>query len=132
MQLKNFINISMDDILFCWLIINLWSLSEEKAIQSKAAAQIQRWAITVWALNHSLKDRPGSQNSNANFFSRYSLKYTYEGSSQLTNQVLLTELLHSPVTSKELSFSSQCDPVWSKVIEYVLTGWSNSICEQLK
>ena len=32
-------------------------------------------------------------------------------------QVLLTELSHSPVTSKQISFLSQHDPVLSKVIQ---------------
>ena len=47
-------------------------------------------------------------------------------------QVLSTELSHLPVTSKEISFSSQHDPVLSKVIECILTGWPDSISEQLK
>ena len=38
-----------------------------------AAARIQRWAILLSAYNYSLKYRSGSENSNANFFSRFSL-----------------------------------------------------------
>ena len=47
--------------------------SEQKGITSMAAARIQRWAILLSAYNYSLKYRSGSENSNANFFSRFSL-----------------------------------------------------------
>ena len=47
--------------------------SEQKGIPSMAAARIQRWAILLSAYNYSLKYRSGSENSNANFFSRFSL-----------------------------------------------------------
>ena len=107
-------------------------LSEEKAIPSMAAAQIQRWAIILSAYNYFHKYGPSSQNSNANFFSRYPLKNTNQESPKLTNQVLLMEFLHSPVASKESSFSSQRDSVLSKVTEYVLTSGPDSISEQLK
>ena len=89
-------------------------LSEEKGIPSMAAAQIQRWAITLTAYNYSLKYRPGFQNSNADLFGRYPLKNTNKESSQLTNQVLLTKLLQSPITSKKIV--AQHEPALSKVI----------------
>ena len=41
-----------------------------------AAAQIQRWAITLASYNYSPKYRHGLQNSNANFFSRCPLTNT--------------------------------------------------------
>ena len=91
-----------------------------------AAAWNQRWAITLSVCNYSVKYRPSSHNSNADFFSRYPLENTNQESSHLTNQALLTELLHSPVTPEEISYSSQHDPVIFEVIEYVLSS------EQLK
>ena len=81
-------------------------LSEVKAISSEAAAQIQKWAITLLAYNYCPKYRPGSQNSNANLLSRYPLKNTNQECSQLTNQVLLMEFSYSPLASKEISFWS--------------------------
>ena len=50
----------------------------------------------------------------------------------MTNQALLTELSHSHITSKEISFSLQWKPVLFKVTEYVLTGWPDSKSKQLK
>ena len=50
----------------------------------------------------------------------------------MTNQALLTELLHSHINFKEISFSLQWKPVLFKVIEYVLTGWPDSKSKQLK
>ena len=46
-------------------------LSEQKGISSMAAARIQLWAILLSAYNYSLKYRRSSENSNADFFSRF-------------------------------------------------------------
>ena len=103
-------------------------LSEENAIPPMAVGRIQRLAITI-----SVNINSVPKIVMPNVFSRYPLQNTNQESSQLTNQVLLTELSrYSPVTSKQISFLSQRDPVLSKVIGYVLTGWPNSTSEQLK
>ena len=106
-------------------------LSEEKAIPSMAAARIQRWAIIMSTYNYTLKYRSGSENLNADFFSRYPSKDDTNESSIVTNNVLMTELSHSPVTSKEVSSFSKRDPIVSSVIEYVQTGWPNKPPEGL-
>ena len=66
------------------------------------------------------------------FFSRDPLENTNQESLQLTSQALLSQLLHSHITSKEISFSLQWKPVLFKVLEYVLTGWPDSKRKQLK
>ena len=38
---------------------------------SMAAARVQRWAIVISAYNYSLNYRSGSENPNANYFSRF-------------------------------------------------------------
>ena len=48
------------------------------------------------------------------------------------NHVFLTELEHAPVTSKEVAYFINHDPLSSKVYNYVNHGWPNIIEEQLK
>lgn len=107
-------------------------LAENKAIPSMAAARIQRWAITLSAYNYTLKYRPGSLNSNADFFSRYPSENLNEEQSTITNNIFLTELSHSPITSTEISYYSKHDSIISLVIEYTLTAWPNKIADRLK
>ena len=104
-------------------------LAENKAIPSMAAARIQRWAITLSAYNYILKYRPGSLNSNADFFSRYPSENLNEEQSTITNNIFLTELSHSPITSTEISYYSKHDPIISLVMEYTLTTWPNKIAD---
>ena len=107
-------------------------LAENKAIPSMAAARKQRWAITLSAYNYILKYRPGSLNSNADFFSRYPSENLNEEQSTITNNIFLTELSHSPITSTEISYYSKHDPIISLVMEYTLTAWPNKIADRLK
>ena len=46
-------------------------LSEQKRILNMAATRTQRWDILLSAYNYSLKYRSSSENSNADFFSRF-------------------------------------------------------------
>ena len=80
--------------LLCWLIITTFELLfEEKAIPSMAAAWNQRWAITLSVCNYSLKYRPGSHNSNADFFSRYPLGSTNQESSHFDKSGIVNRTL---------------------------------------
>ena len=42
------------------------------------------------------------------------------------------ELSHSHITSKEIGFSLQREPVLFKVIEYVVTGWPDGKSKKLE
>ena len=76
-------------------------LSEQKGIPSMAAARIQCWTILLSAYNYSLKCCSNSKNSNANFFSCF-LSNEKDSFSSVKNEVFMTELIHAPVTSKEI------------------------------
>ena len=65
------------------------------------------------------------------FFNKYPLENTNQEISQLINQVLLSDLLPSTFTSKEINYLSQSEAVLSRVIQYVLKGWPYSLSEQL-
>ena len=51
---------------------------------------------------------------------------------QLKNEIFMTELIHAPVTSKEVGEVSKTDPIISNVIDSVLCGWPSKVNEQLK
>jgi len=108
-------------------------LSENKAIPSMTAARIQRWAIILSAYNYTLQYRTGIENGNADFASRFPTDNSCkEETSSITNNILLTELEHSPVTAEEVKRYSRLDPIISKVIYYVHETWPDKIDEQCK
>ena len=76
-------------------------LSEQKGIPSMAAPLIQHWAILSSAYNYSLKYCSSSENPNADFFSHFPSNEK-KSSSSVKNEVFMTELIHAPVTSKEI------------------------------
>ena len=57
---------------------------------------------------------------------------SYEKHSAIENHVFLTELIHAPVTAKEVAIYTNRDSMLSKVINYINHGWPNKIEEQLK
>ena len=101
-------------------------LSEQKGIPSMAVACIQWWAILLSAYNYSLKYCSGSENSNADFFS-HSPSNEKNSSSSVKNKVFMTELIHAPVTSKEIGEVSKKDPIISNVIDFILCGWPSKV-----
>ena len=59
------------------------------------AACIQRWTILLFAYNYSLKYCSGSENSNADFFSRFPLNEK-DSFSSVKNELFMTELFDAP------------------------------------
>lgn len=55
------------------------------------------------------------------------MENTNQESSQLFNQLLITELSSSAFTSKEMTYLSHCDLVLSKVTECVFTAWPDKL-----
>ena len=85
------------------------------------AARIQRWAIFLSAYNYTVKYRSGSENSNVDFCSRF-LSNEKGQFSSVKKQVFRTELIHAPVTSKEIREFSKRDLIISNVIDFALFG----------
>ena len=93
-------------------------LAEHKNIPIIAAERIQRWAIISSTYNFRLCYCLGNENSNADCMNR--LHFNNESSEKhsiIDNHVFLTELIHAPVTAKQVAFN--CDQVLSKVIDYI-------------
>ena len=78
-------------------------LAEHKTIPSMAAAKIQRWAIILSAYNYKLCYHPDNENNNADCMRLHFNNEPYEKYSVKDNHVFLTELIHAPVTAKELA-----------------------------
>ena len=106
-------------------------LSEQKGIPSMAAACIQCLAILLSAYNYSLKCCSSSENSNANFFSCF-LSNEKDSFSSVKNEVFMTELIHAPVTSKEIGEVLKRGPIISNVFDFVLCGWPSKVNKQLE
>ena len=103
-------------------------LSEDKAIPSMAAARIQRWAIFLSAYNYTLRYKSGLSNGNADCLSRFPAHNDSE-TSKIENVVFLTEVDQSPITSDEVKYYTERDPVVNRVMNYIQCGWP---CENLK
>ena len=88
-----------------------------------AVSRIQRWAIVLSTYNYELIFKPGRKHGNADSMSRLSFQSDdCEESSVLENYVLMTELCHSPTTSKDVARYSAKDPILAKVMNYINNG----------
>ena len=105
--------------------------SELKGTPGIPAACIQSWAILLYAFNYTLKYPSGSKNSKAHFFSCFPSNKK-DSFSPVKHKLSMTELIHAPVTSKEIGEFSKRDPIISNVIDFVLFGWPSKVNEQLK
>lgn len=88
-----------------------------------AIARIQRQAISVSGYNVTLKYQRGSENSNDHFFAVSHFQNMTH--SILRNEISLTDLPHSPMTSKKFECGVLKGTLEVNVIYYVyvLRGW---------
>lgn len=105
--------------------------SELKGIPPMASARIQRWALTLSAYQYHIVYRAGSENGNADAFSRLPLPETprYTGFPPET-VFLLDRLANSPVTAKQIKTWTERDPVLSQVKRWVMQGWPEAVGEE--
>ena len=105
-------------------------LGPKSAVPTLAAQRLQRWAITLAGFDYDLKYIPSKENCFADALSRLPLPET--GSSE--NPVFMVEenwLNNLPVSSKDVKEATRKDPVLSKVLEYLRSGWPSS-CEDIR
>ncbi|KAK3743868.1 hypothetical protein QZH41_016473 [Actinostola sp. cb2023] len=96
--------------------------NEKKQVPTTASPRIQRWSVTLRGYEYSIKFRAGSENGNADAFSRLPLPVTEE--MQPTDRVLMVQELDSfPLTAEQLRAWTAKDPVLANVKEYLLRGW---------
>ncbi|KAK3750753.1 hypothetical protein QZH41_000844, partial [Actinostola sp. cb2023] len=96
--------------------------NEKKQVPTTASPRVQRWSVTLRGYEYSIKFRAGSENGNADAFSRLPLPVTEE--MQPTDRVLMVqELDRFPLTAEQLRAWTAKDPVLANVKEYLLRGW---------
>ena len=105
---------------------------EHKPIPDRSAARIARWALLLSAYDYKLVYRQGVLNGNADALSRLPLPLLEGDISQQISSVHMMELVHSPVTEKEVSQETSKDPLLSVILRKVLEGWGNETCKEEK
>ena len=105
---------------------------EHKAIPDRSAARIARWALLLSAYDYKLVYRQGVLNGNADALSRLPLPMSEGDVSQQISSVHMMELVHAPVTEKDVALESTADPILSVVIRKVLEGWGNEVIKDEK
>ena len=103
---------------------------ENKAIPDRSAARIARWALMLSAYNYQLLYRQGVLNGNADALSRLPLPVVEGDASQQVYSVHMMELVHAPVTEKDVARETACDQVLAEVLKQVLEGWKNEVRDE--
>ncbi|XP_035806354.2 uncharacterized protein K02A2.6-like [Amphiprion ocellaris] len=108
--------------------------SESKGISPMASARVQRWALTLSAYQYRILYKAGSENANADAFSRLPLPDTPSLCSLPPETVFLLERLStSLVTAKQIKMWTDRDPVLSQVKRWLMQGWPAAVeQEELK
>ena len=90
------------------------------------ASRIQRWALTLPGYDYKIVYREG-QGNNADALSRLPISENTEVTNSIPADTIMTiEHLevNTPVTSKQIQKWTSEDKILSKVLRYVLHGWS--------
>ena len=96
------------------------------AIPPLAAMSLRRCVIILAAFNYSIKFVPSKQNTVADALSHLPLLLTAGAESALFKvEEQLVECL--PITHREISHATGVDPVLSRVLEFVKSGWPQHV-----
>ena len=108
-------------------------LGPKKGLPTLAAARLQRWAILLSAYQYDIEYRSTTAHSNADGFSRLPLQ-GQEIVKHLSSESMfnLSQIEFLPIDADKLRRATQTDPVLSKVRQYMLSGWPDAICPELK
>ena len=107
---------------------------ETKGISPMASARVQRWALTLSSYQYHIVYKAGSENANADAFSRLPLPESPSQANLLPETVfLLDRLSDSPVSAKQIKQWTERDPALSQVKQWLLQGWPVTVeREELK
>ena len=102
-------------------------LGESSPIPCMTAARIQRWALLLSSYNYKLRFRAGTANANADGMSRLPVRAIEEEVSEVSNAIMMVNLSRAPVNSHEIRIHTRRDPTLSRILEFVLNGWPDSL-----
>ena len=107
-------------------------LGPKKGIPSLAAARLQRWAILLSAYDYEIHFKPTSSHSNADGLSRLPLPVTGKAAQDEVSIFNISQVQALPVTVKHVQVATRRDPVLSKVVTYIMSGWPDKVSDDFK
>ena len=102
----------------------------KKAIPPLAAAQLQRWAITLSAYSYDIEYKSTSKHANADSLSRLPVPST-ETSEAAANVFNVAQIQALPLTSHQVATATKKDPLLSQVFRYVQSSWPAEVAQDL-
>ena len=96
----------------------------KRGTPSLAAACLQLWSLILSAYSYNIEYRPTETHANADSLSRLPLKS--QGALIMSDEPAIfnvSQLKSLPVTSQQLRTATRTDPILSKVVSYVRSGW---------
>jgi len=104
----------------------------ERAVPSQASARIQRWALTLAMYEYTMAFKPTTAHGNADALSRLPLPEQPKVTPLPSELVLLLDhLQESPTTVHHIRAWTQRDPLLSRVLQFIQSGWPDS-CEDVE
>ena len=97
-----------------------------KAVPVTAAARIQRWCLFLGAFSYSIEFRGTKQHANCDGLSRLPQPSTPADKPDEVEMFQTTVVEALPVTEQELRMQTRRDPVLSRVLELVQSGWQGT------
>ena len=107
-------------------------LGPKKGIPYLAAAQLQRWAILLSAYDYEIHFKPTTSHSNADGLSRLPLPVTGKAAHDEVSIFNISQVQALPVTVKHVQVATCRDPVLSKVVTYIMSGWPDQVSDEFK
>ena len=98
------------------------------AIPTPAAARMQRWALVLSAYDYQIEYRRSEKHSNCDALSRLPHEDSKIGRESEVYSVSAIDK-DFPLTAKDIGKATLLDPVLSKALELVITGWAED-CNQ--
>ena len=98
------------------------------AIPTLVAARMQRWALVLSAYDYQIEYRRSEKHSNCDALSRLPHEDSKIGRESEVYSVRAIDK-DFPITAKDIGKATLLDPVLSKALELVMTGWPEE-CNQ--
>jgi len=98
-----------------------------------AAGRLQRWALLLSSYSYTIEFRPTKAHANADGLSRLPLKDSNKGESLSEASVFnVSQISVLPVSVIQVCKATRADPVLSKVVHYLRSGWPMKVPDVVK
>nr|MCH9717641.1 DDE-type integrase/transposase/recombinase [Gammaproteobacteria bacterium] len=103
-------------------------IHEHRAIPTTTSNRIQRWAVTLSMYEYSISFKPSTSHCNADALSRLPLSHVQdEPPVPIETVFLLDQIAESPISANQIRSWTRRDPVLSKVLQFILSGWPTQL-----